>query len=152
LDEKYAAFLAWTALVKGGGPWDSKVELNAAGISSVKLAGGWFSSDISANIHYACVGLVSGFSEDWLLTGAGIAQIMGDAGHWSFFMTRFDDPADAAAIKAGMYLWQHYSDQQLTPDLLKEALDLYRQWLRTVYPGPWLPESSADPSWQQTGP
>ena len=114
-------------------------------MKTVKLAGQWYSFDVGANVHYGYVGMASGFSIDALLNGAGIAQITGGYRHWSYFVTRFDQPADAAAISVGIYLWQQYGDQQLTPGMLQEALQHYDRWMEKVYPGVRLIESGIQP-------
>ena len=128
VDGQYAALMGWTALVKGDGPWDFKDDLLEKGLQSVQLADKWYSFDVIANIHYGYVGMASGFSVDALLNGAGIAQIKAGTSDWSFFWSRFDDPADVAAILVGIYLWRHYGDQELTPEMLQEALHLYERY------------------------
>ncbi len=144
-DEQYAAMVAWTALVKGGGPWDFKVDLTLKGFENVHLAGEWYFYDIVANIHYGYVGRAGGFSTDALLNGAGVAQITSRTSDWSYWWSRFDDPADQAAILVGIYLWEQYRDQDLTEDMLREALRRYDLWLKKAPPNVRLIRSASQP-------
>jgi hypothetical protein len=125
LDDKIGASLGWTALVKGGGPWDFKVEYRQRGMTEIQIAGGSYRYDIAANIHFGFVGRASGFSADALLNGAGIAQIMDGTSSLSFLWTRFDSPYDAAAVQVGIYLYDRYGNVPLTEDMLQEALQLF---------------------------
>ena len=124
---KYAAYLGWAALVRGGGPWDFKVELNAREIETIEIAGVEYKYDVLANVYYGYMGRASGFTTAELLAGAGLAQIAANTSDISFAMSFFDDPADQAAIWVGMFLWEKYGQygQEITEDMLLEALYLY---------------------------
>jgi hypothetical protein len=126
---KYAAYLGWAALVRGGGPWDFKVELNAREIETIEIAGVEYKYDVLANIYYGYMGRASGFTTEELLVGAGLAQIATGTSDVTFVMSFFDDPADQAAIWVGMYLWEKYGQygQELTEEMLQEALYLYNE-------------------------
>lgn len=119
--------IGWAALVKSGGPWDYKVELNQQGLRTIELAGAEYKFDVLANVHFGYVGRASGFSSEELLAGAGMAQIMGGTSDWSFAWSYFDDPIDQAAISVGMYLYDEYGQYglELTEAMLQEALALY---------------------------
>jgi hypothetical protein len=123
--DKVAADVGWAALVKGGGPWDFKVDLRHMGKTEVELAGGSYRFDIVANIHYGFVGRASGFASDALRSGAGITQITSRTSSLSFFWTDFDSPYDAAAVQVGIYLYDRYGNIPVTEDMLFEALQLF---------------------------
>ena len=125
LDDKIAASIGWAALVKGGGPWDFKVDFRQRGSTQIQLAGGSYRFDLAANIHFGFVGRASGFSSDALLNGAGIAQIMDGTSSLSFLWNRFDSPYDAAAIQVGIYLYDMYGNVSLTEEMLRKALELF---------------------------
>jgi hypothetical protein len=123
-EDKVAAYLGWTAMVKGGAPWDYKVELRQAGIQAVVLGGRSFSFDVVANIHFGYVGRASGFSADELLFGAGVAQILDGTSDWEYWRSYFDDPQDQFAILLGIWLFEH-------PDMtLEDAIDQYGYYLK----------------------
>jgi hypothetical protein len=118
-DDKIAAYLGWAAMVKGGAPWDYKVELRERSTQSVILAGHEFNIDVVANIHFGYVGRASGFSADELLVGAGVAQILAGTSDWAYWQSYFDDPQDQFAIWLGIWLYEH-------PDMaLEDAIEQY---------------------------
>jgi len=124
-----AANIAWTDLVKSGGPWDFKPDLQAREMDTVSLAGKEWNYQIVANVHFGYVGMAAGFSSDWLLGGAGAAQLLGGHSKPAWASTCFDDPADRAAILAGIYLYETYGQYGIPPsdEMLAEALALYEQ-------------------------
>jgi hypothetical protein len=129
LADKYAAYMGWAAMVKGGGPWDFKPDLSKAGVSTVILGGHSFGFDIVANIHYGFVGAASGFSLNELLLGAGAAQLASGTSSWSYAGSNFDDPRDQAAIWLGFWLYGQYGID-LTIDQFVQAIDQYEKFLR----------------------
>jgi RHS repeat-associated protein len=118
-EDKAAAYLGWAAMVKGGAPWDYKVELNAATVRTVVLSGREFRMDVVANIHFGYVGRASGFSAEELMFGAGVAQVLDGTSDWDYWRSYFDDPQDQFAIWLGIWLFEH-SDMTL-----EDAIDLY---------------------------
>ena len=120
LDDKYAAYLGWAAMVKGGAPWDFKNDLS--GIDSVVLGSSAVPMDMVANIHYGFVGSAGGFSSGELLAGAGVAQIAGGTSSLSYWNSNFDDPRDQLAIWIGIMLYKKYG-LDLTVDQFIQTLD-----------------------------
>jgi hypothetical protein len=107
---KYAAHLAWFALVKPRGPWDFKVEFNSAEVRVVKLGEHTFDMDAVANLHYGYVGAAAGFPQKELLMAAGGAQIYKGTAKWAYWRTYFDDPRDQRAIRLGYWLYKTYKN------------------------------------------
>lgn len=121
-EDKVAAYLGWTAMVKGGAPCDFKVELQK--YPYVILAGRKFSYDVVANIHFGYVGRASGFSADELMFGAGVAQVLDGTSDWDYWRSYFDDPQDQSGIWLGIWLFEH-------PDMtLEDAIRMYGDNLR----------------------
>jgi RHS repeat-associated protein len=124
--DSVGANLAWIGLVKSGGPWDYKVEFNSASVHQVTLGGKTLGYDVVANIHYGFVGAASGFSEDWLSFGAGIAQIKDGTSNLAYVTSWFDDPRDNAAIMFGYFLFQKYGGN-LTKEQFEAELKGYEK-------------------------
>jgi len=140
LDQKAAAYLGWAAMVRAGGPWDFKPDLrDYTGGTDIALGIGgpdseWYDRDVVANIHYGYVGRSVGFSENTLLFFAGMAQVQdnvvdpllkgkkanfGAVGSTQDF---FDDPADAASIRAGASMWDSWGELDASAGTLTWAL------------------------------
>lgn len=129
LDSKAAAFLGWAALVKGDATWDFKREFREADVLNVTLGCHNYLMDVVANIHYGFVGAASGFSQNELLVGAGVAQIFTGTSHWSYRRSKFDDPDDQAAIQLGYWLYQTYS-AEMTETQFIQGVNQYHDRLR----------------------
>jgi hypothetical protein len=139
IDQKYGALLAWAGLVKTGGLWDFKPALSQRGLKEVVLGGQVYLDQVVANIHYGYVGRASGFSQIDLLSGAGVAQLKDhhNDGTYGSFLYFFDEPHDRAAIRVGVYLWEHYNGQTITREMLQDALSHFEEF--RDYPIPGIP-------------
>jgi len=133
IPEQATAIIAWTALVKGGGPWDYKVEFGFAGVSNVILGGQLFSMDVVANIHYGFVGAASGFNLRVLQMGAGGAQLMDGTSQSNWAMFYFDDPRDSFAVWFGYMLYMKYGPN-LTIEQFQKAIEQYQNSLQPPNP------------------
>jgi hypothetical protein len=127
------ALKAWTAMVRTGGIWDYKVDINRSGVSDsnyIVLGGMKLNYQAIANIHFGAMGRAAGMP-GWLLEGgAGAFQIwdnkdsLKDIGKPN---TYFDDPYDNWMIMFGIWLYDQYGDEfgNLSQDQLAEALNDY---------------------------
>ena len=132
---KLKAYVKWAMLVGPGMPWDYKRPIgDALDRYGSHYAGKYYFYDIWANINYGYAGRAAGFSNEELLVGAGVGQIVSDKGKRLYTKsTNWDDLSDQAAIRIGIAL---YDDHGLNIDeakfreaFLTEASDL------TLYAG-----------------
>ena len=149
-----SAYLGWASMVRGGAPWDFKPDIAEVALQMsdpddpdrrtpvVRIGGRVYRHDIVANIHYGYVGRASGFPIVDLLAFAGAAQITAGTSDWSYWYTLFDDPADAAAIRVGMELWDTY-ELSFTEEDLAMLIKKHARHLPEVFPGARLAESSS---------
>ena len=107
-DGRIAANAMWYVMVRGGAPWDFKPDIQREIGNQIILADTWYSYDIPANIHYGYVGRAIGFNREWLLFGAGAAQIKAGTSDWKWSAWYFDDPSDYTAVQVGMDLFDRY--------------------------------------------
>ena len=126
------AMVIWTERVAENRPWDHKPiirqrfkgeavkRLTSKGIESEshyhKYKDHDYFLDVWSNIHYGYVGMSSGFTEDWLLDGAGLEQIgsnvrhgikpksSNETGRWR----DYDDLPDRVSIQLGIRLFKQY--------------------------------------------
>ncbi len=131
----------WAWLVRTGGVWDFKTQLDASigemapcrqncngKLWSVTLDGHCMTYEVAANIHFAFVGRHAGFSEERLLSGASDAQVAEARGETE------DDPRDVAAIRKGFELFNAGSARGLSSSGLRS--NYYEN----------LPEGDGDPA------
>jgi hypothetical protein len=118
---KVVALYTWGINVGPGQTWDHKTRINNMFGAEQKVFGVTYSSDTWSNIHYGYVGRDVGFSAAELAWGAGIAQLgheiykvfrndpVRDTNYFGNLfagrLARFEDPADQAAIRLGVELW-----------------------------------------------
>ncbi|WP_242427153.1 MULTISPECIES: SpvB/TcaC N-terminal domain-containing protein [unclassified Streptomyces] len=120
--DKAAALLAWKELVKTGGPWDHKDEIQGMtgqvwGWTDIPGTDGQIRDDFWSNVHYGFVGTAAGFSHGLLQTGAGLVDLKENQTLYK---------ADMAAIAFGVGLYQKFGDRGLTPeDLHAEIMSKY---------------------------
>ncbi|HIP72769.1 MAG TPA: hypothetical protein EYH05_15400, partial [Anaerolineae bacterium] len=98
----------WYMMVRSNAPWDFKPDIQKEIGNQVILANTWYSFDVPANIHYGYVGRAIGFDRDWLLFGAGAAQIKAGTSDRNWGAWYFDDPSDYTAVQVGMDLFDRY--------------------------------------------
>jgi len=124
---KIAALEGWTAMVWPGAPWDYKVDFGKKEVKNVVIGGQEFNMEAVANIMYGYVGMASGFSEDELYLGAGIAQAGYDliTRHqigWENIGYFFDQPYDQRAIAFGIFLYKKTEGGPVTLEHLNDAV------------------------------
>ena len=120
---KISAYIMWAMLVAPGRPWDYKKHIRLADDTWNYYAGKYYFYDVWANINYGYAGRAAGFTHDELLVGAGMGQIASDLvtdkrlnyGRSS----NFDDPADQAAVRIGIALYDQYGQYGLNIDEAK---------------------------------
>lgn len=144
-----AALASWALLVRPNGVWDHKQYFDPAvdsvrgmqfatlGITTEpyhhKYQGYEYYYDIWSNIHYGYVGRYIGFSEDALLDGAGLAQLLDDFRKFDKSPTnrsdingeglrRYDDVADYLSVRLGISLFDRFTPQALTGPLLMSEI------------------------------
>ena len=112
-----AAALMWTILVGPGMEWDYKGLIRESVGYGYHYAGYNYFYDVWANINYGYAGRAGGFTSEALLKGAGSAQAASDLVKYRRLnfdeSSHYDDPADQAAIRIGMAL---YDDHRLNID------------------------------------
>ncbi len=123
--QKPVAYYAWAETVRGGGPWDFKVELRKFAVSTIQLGDYFLPFDTLANIHFGYEGRAVGFSYFELQAGAGVAQIFGNTSDWGYFKSYFDAPMDNLMIQIGGWLYDEFGDKNLTEGMLNSAFDKF---------------------------
>ena len=110
---KANAYTMWALLVGPGRPWDYKGPIGEA-VHDIwtYYESEYYFYDTWGNINYGYAGRAARFTHDELLRGAGLGQIASDLiGEreinygWS---SNFDDPADQAAVRIGVTLYDQY--------------------------------------------
>ena len=141
---KGEAYVRWALLVGPGREWDYKGHIgDAVGLGNY-YAGKYYFYDVWANINYGYAGRAAGFTRDELLEGAGYGQAASDLIKYQTrnydSTSNYDDPADQAAVRIGMAL---YDEPGLNIDktlfkvaFLREASNL------TLYAGFRIPGDS----------
>ncbi len=132
--QKAGALKAWVSLVRANAIWDFKKDFRDAGLTRsddvVLLAGQMINFQAIANIHYGFVGQAAGFSDEVLLTGAGLFHLWDNRENpekWGTWETRFDQPFDNWWIGFGIFLYNQFGDRlaELTPEILEQLLQEY---------------------------
>ena len=144
------ANIKWAGMVGPGRDWDHKPKITAItrGLESVNRTGFWqqvgkeeYYFDTWSNIHFGWTGRSVGFSADWLLTGASVAQLGDDLLHGKSpqfnsqpdsmsLLQRFDQAPDRAAIALGVKLWEDYG--------ALGAFPTQEQFIQALQVAPWL--------------
>lgn len=88
------------SLVKSNGAWDLRVPLGRT--TSYSFKDTKRTGEYIGNHHYGYMGKALGYANTTLKTAAGLYQIVSGTSDWKFFSSYFDDPADQAAIEAGI--------------------------------------------------
>lgn len=117
-----AALLSWGLLVRQGGDWDHKTVIPTRFHPRDPIGQHWhlynntlYYYDVWSNLHYGYVGTACGFTDAVLLDGAGLEQMGSDVFRGRMpqrsgaatGLRAFDNPADRAAVTAGVRLFQH---------------------------------------------
>lgn len=93
--------------VRNKGPWDFKnndyLPDKAAGVI---VCGTWYKNDMPGNFHFGFVGTAAGFSEKFLMQGAGWAQKRAGNSRPEFWCTFGDAPDDNEYIRLGVLLYR----------------------------------------------
>lgn len=137
---KLAAALAmWTERVGQDRPWDHKTAIRAMynGRAWHKQGGFMYFHDIWSNIHYGYVGMACGLSEEVLLDGAGLEQIVSDSvrkiENWPQRpgphrsadidgLRAWDDAPDRISIGIGIELYRLHPKGDLAPSMIKNKV------------------------------
>jgi RHS repeat-associated protein len=126
IEGQYAAMLGWVEMVGPKGPWDYKVDFNSKEILNVQIGGKELSMEAVANITYGYLGKASGFSDEILKAGAGIAQMMSDGEiNLSLVGNYGDQDFDRNAIEFGISLYENQGGHPLTVQDLYNAISEY---------------------------
>lgn len=133
------AVLKWIEMVDTNKPWDHKLKIKKqfhycavhrplkSGTPSESYYHKYnyhdYYLDVWSNIHYGFVGRYCGFSEDTLLTGSDIQQLITNIKHFNF--KGGDDPADKITMQLGMDLYSKYKDNisKLTYQVILDELE-----------------------------
>ena len=127
---------AWIAMVKAGGVWDYKVDINRSDVLSedkkVVIGGMTLNYQAIANINFGAMGREIGMPSWMLEGGAGAFQVWDNRrnpGNIGPLSTYFDDPHDNWMVRFGEWLYDQYGDKfgKLTPDQLTDALKKYQK-------------------------
>ena len=125
--EKYGGYLAFTALVKGRGPWDYKRDFNDYGVAKVILSEKYLvSMENIANINYGYAGRAAGYSPTELYIGAGAAQLFDNGFNGGPIQCGFDECADRNAINFGIWLYENNRNRR--GGLSREQFDFGMRW------------------------
>ncbi|HEX8595103.1 MAG TPA: polymorphic toxin type 44 domain-containing protein [Pseudomonas sp.] len=134
-----AAAALWAEMVGQNREWDHKPKLLTKfnGAAWHKYGKHTYFYDIWSNIHYGYIGIVCGFSEDWLFDGAGLEQIGSDSvrklNNWNDKpgprrsenvdgLRAWDDPPDRISIGIGIKLYQRYPDGSLVAGIVMDEV------------------------------
>jgi RHS repeat-associated protein len=137
--DKVGAAKAWAALVGPEAVWDIKENINYAqefveGTWNIVLSEKDFHFDVVANLHFGFVGRAAGFSEEFLVAGAGMAQLkrawdtkdLREVGELSLNCYG-DHPYATWSVRFGSYLYDRFGDRlyELDQDEFAQALENY---------------------------
>ncbi|MFF1506501.1 SpvB/TcaC N-terminal domain-containing protein [Streptomyces sp. NPDC058326] len=116
--DKAAALLAWKELVKTGGPWDHKDDIQGMtgqdwDWTDIPGFDGQVRDDFWSNVHYGYVGTAAGFSHRVLQAGAGLVDLKENQTLYA---------ADIAAIAFGVGLYLRYGEKGMTPEILEAEI------------------------------
>ena len=136
LAAKAVAYGKWAILVGPGMPWDYKKHIGDAVGYGNYYGGKSYYYDAWANINYGYAGRAAGFTHEELLKGAGMGQIASDLvtdQTVNYGMSsNFDDPADQAAVRIGMALYDQYG-LNIDEDKFRQAFQREARHL-TIWP------------------
>jgi RHS repeat-associated protein len=131
-----AALTAWVALVRTDAVWDFKVDIARArpfieNTHDIVLGGRQLNYDAVANLHFGFVGRAAGFDGEFLVVGAGLAQVRraletrnpDDRGTIGCYG---DHPYATYFVRFGIYLYGLYENGLVIDETtFAQALDDY---------------------------
>lgn len=132
----------WVSLVRDGATWDFKVDFRRSELpKNITIGDVNLNYQAVANIHFGAIGRAAGFTEEFLLSGAGVFHVYdngikrGDWGNVGALENYFDDPYDAWMIRFGSWLYDNIGEKFgfLSDKDLTEAMKKYIQ--ENGYPG-----------------
>lgn len=138
-------YMYFRKLVGTDKQWDHKPEIKAKCGEWLfdKDMGKIYRFDIFSNVHYGYIGRAAGFSEEELLEGAGLAQLLHDLKEtpldevqWRKIVAEFrihnlksyDQEEDQTAIKVGFRLWNSNKSRPPSPDEILERIRNVKKW------------------------
>ena len=144
-----AAQGAWFELTRDYGIWDLKREMEDVIGKAVVLCGetscGWFDYSVPGNIHYGFLAAAAGIPREESYWAAGLLELVGGLfgdGDPGDFNTRYENPADKAAVDLGYDLFDTHG-YGFVPNDLRTALTPAVMY--TLQKPPIIPAVAAEP-------